>query len=65
MLGPRWERYGRTPFGPIEIDNVFAIELGVQLEGYGPVYCEEDVRVTETDLEWLSEPQTEIALLQP
>jgi Xaa-Pro dipeptidase len=65
VLGPRWERYGRTPFGTIETDNVFAIELGVQLEGYGPVYIEENVRVTETGLEWLSTPQTEIALLRP
>ena len=64
VLGPRWERYGRTPFGTIEIDNVFAIELGVQLEGYGPVYIEENVRVTNTGLEWLSTPQTEIFLLQ-
>ncbi len=64
VLGPRWERYGRTPFGPIETENIFAIELGVQLEGHGPVYIEEDVRVTDTGLEWLSTPQTEIAFLQ-
>jgi Xaa-Pro aminopeptidase len=63
VLGPRWERYGRTPFGVIEPDNVFAIELGVQLEGYGPVYAEENVRVTDGGLEWLSEPQTEIELV--
>jgi Xaa-Pro aminopeptidase len=65
VLGPRWERYGRTPFGSIEADNVFAIELGVKLEGYGPVYLEENVRVTLADLEWLSKAQTEIILLHP
>lgn len=65
VLGPRWERYGRTPFSAIEVGNVFAIELGVQLEGYGPVYAEEDVRVAEAGLEWLSTPQTEITLIQP
>jgi len=63
VLGPRWERYGRTPFGVIEPDNVFAIELGIQLEGFGPLYAEENVRVTEAGLEWLSDPQTSIDLL--
>jgi Xaa-Pro aminopeptidase len=65
VLGPRWERYGRTPFCMIESNNIFAIELGVQLEGFGPVYVEEDVHVTDAGLEWLSNPQTEIALLRP
>jgi Xaa-Pro dipeptidase len=65
VLGPRWERYGRTPFGTIESNNIFAIELGVQLPGFGPVYVEEDVHVTDAGLEWLSNPQTEIAVLRP
>ena len=65
VLGPRWERYGQSPFGKVEVGNVFAIELGVVLPGFGPVYVEEDVLVSADGLVWLSRPQTEIRLLRP
>src|SRR5208337_3610172 len=29
MLGPRWEKYGKSPEGVIEPGNVFTVELGV------------------------------------
>jgi Xaa-Pro aminopeptidase len=57
VLGPRWERYGETPYGVIEAGNVFAIELGVMVEGCGYVGLEDNVLVTETGAEWLSEPE--------
>ncbi len=60
ILGPRWERYGATVDGVIEAGNVFAIELGVQVPGYGYIGCEEDVLVTPQGAEYLSEPQTEL-----
>lgn len=60
VLGPRWERYGTTVEGIVEIGNVFAIELGVYVPGYGYIGCEEDVLVTESGAEYLSEPQEEI-----
>lgn len=60
VLGPRWERYGQTPYGIIEAGNVFAIELGVKVDGYGYVGLEENVLVTEEGAAWLSDPQTEI-----
>ena len=60
VLGPRWERNGSTPDGMVEAGNVFAIELGAEVPGYGWVCLEEDVRVTDTGLEWLSKPQTEL-----
>lgn len=60
VLGPRWERYGQTPYGVVEAGNVFAIELGVELEDYGYIGQEENVLVTTKGAEWLSEPQTEI-----
>ncbi len=63
VLGPRWDRYGQLPYGRLEEGNVFAIELGVQVEGYGPVYLEENVTVTPEGIAWLSQPQTEIWLL--
>ncbi|NDJ85713.1 MAG: aminopeptidase P family protein [Chloroflexi bacterium] len=58
-LGPRWERYGQTPFGIVEAGNVFTLELGVSVPGYGAVSLEEDVLVTDSGIEWLMEPQTE------
>nr|MBN1228921.1 aminopeptidase P family protein [Anaerolineae bacterium] len=57
VLGPRWERYGDTPYGIIEAGNIFAIELGVVTEGYGYVGLEENVLVTENGAVWLSDPQ--------
>lgn len=65
VLGPRWDRYGQLPYGRLEADNVFAIELGVQVEGFGPVYLEENVRVTDGGIAWLSQPQTDIWLIPP
>ncbi len=63
VLGPRWDRYGQLPYGRLEAGNVFAIELGVEVEGFGPVYLEENVTVTAEGIAWLSQPQTEIWLL--
>ncbi len=60
ILGPHWERYGTSVDGVIEVGNVFAIELGVQVSGRGYIGCEEDVLVTPQGAEYLSEPQTEL-----
>ena len=60
ILGPRWERYGTTPEGIVEAGNVFAIELGAEVPGHGCVCLEEDVRVTDSGIEWLSTPQTQL-----
>ncbi|MGF1504510.1 MAG: M24 family metallopeptidase [Anaerolineae bacterium] len=63
VLGPRWERYGQTPYGVIEAGNVFAIELGVFVENYGYIGLEENVLVTEKGAEWLSTPQESLWLV--
>lgn len=60
LLGPRWDRYGNTPFGVVEVGNVFTLELGVAVPNRGYVGLEEDVLVTENGLEWLSTPQREL-----
>lgn len=60
LLGPRWERYGQTPYFPVEVGQVYTLELGAAVEGYGQVSLEEMVVVTETGCRWLSTPQTEI-----
>ncbi len=64
LLGPRWERYGKTPFGIVEADNCYTLELGVQVPGYGLVSLEEDVLVTDHGIEWLGKPQTEIIVVR-
>lgn len=60
VLGPKWERYGKTVEGAVEVGNVFAIELGVHVPGYGYIGCEEDVLVAPDGAEYLSEVQEEI-----
>lgn len=63
ILGPRWERYGETPYYPVEPGNIFTLELGVNVSGIGYVGLEEDVLVTETGFEWLASPQTELIVV--
>ncbi len=57
LLGPRWERYGQTPFGRVEENNVFTLELEVQIPGHGWVSLEEDLLVGESGSEFLTTPQ--------
>jgi Xaa-Pro aminopeptidase len=63
ILGPRWERYGRTPYLPVEKDQVYTIELGVPVEGRGYLGIEEMVVVTEGGCEWLTGRQVEMEVL--
>lgn len=63
LLGPRWERYGQTPYGLVEKDNCYTLELGVEVPGYGLVSLEEDVIVTDDGYEWLGKPQTEVIVV--
>lgn len=62
LLGPRWERYGKTPDGRVEAGNVFTLELGLDTPA-GYVGLEEDVLVTDSGCEFLSPPQRELMLL--
>lgn len=63
LLGPRWERYGTMPDGTVETGNIFTLELGVHVPGYGIVSLEEDVLVTDDGLEWLTTPQTKLIVV--
>ena len=65
ILGPRWERYGRTPYRRVEAGNVFTLELGVYAIGdHGAIGLEEDVLVTPAGVEWLSTPQESLSCLR-
>jgi Xaa-Pro aminopeptidase len=60
VLGPKWERYGETINGEVEVGNIFTLELGVHLPARGYISLEEDVLVTANGLEWLTKPQTQL-----
>lgn len=64
VLGPRWERYGQRPFGKLEKNEVYTLEIGCLVPGYGYVSQEEDIVVTEDGCEFLGEPQREVILVK-
>ena len=63
VLGPRWERYGRSPEVLVEADGVFAVEMDLEVPGYGLIGLEEEAIVDENGARFLSNPQRELWLL--
>ncbi len=53
ILGPLWERYGKTPLGEIKEGNVFTLELYVSTKDFGMVSLEEMIKVTENGCEFI------------
>lgn len=64
ILGPRWEKYRGICELPVEVGNIFTLELHVMVEGRGMMSLEEDVVVTESGVEYLSKPQTALWYIQ-
>jgi len=62
VLGPLWERYGKTPYYPLEVGHIFTVEPGLFLPEYGYIGIEEDVLVTEEGGEFLGSPQVELLI---
>ncbi|KAA3661787.1 MAG: aminopeptidase P family protein [Chloroflexi bacterium] len=64
VLGPQWERYAGICELPVEIGNIFTLELHVVVPKRGIMSLEEDVLVTETGVEYLSSPQTALRYIR-
>jgi Xaa-Pro aminopeptidase len=62
LLGPEWDRYGDAPRRLLEAGQIYTIEPGLNVPGYGYMGIEEDVLVTETGVEFLSAPQTSLII---
>ncbi|HEY0755858.1 MAG TPA: Xaa-Pro peptidase family protein [Ktedonobacteraceae bacterium] len=62
LLGPRWARYGETPYHIIEEGVVFTLELGVMTE-HGYIGLEDEIIVTANGNEWFSQPQEKVYLV--
>ncbi len=64
LLGPKWERYGNSPMGVVEVANVFTLEFYVTTEHFGQVSLEEDILITKQGCEFLSKPQKELICIK-
>ena len=64
LLGPLWEKYGDSPNLKLEVGQIFTIEPGLVVNGYGYMGLEEDVVITPKGAEYFHKPQNNIILIK-
>ncbi|HET7497312.1 MAG TPA: Xaa-Pro peptidase family protein, partial [Candidatus Eisenbacteria bacterium] len=64
VLGPRWERYGKEPFEPVRVGNVYTLEPSLWVDGHGLVSLEEDVVVGPDGARFLSRFPRDLPILR-
>lgn len=60
VLGPKWERYGKAPYIPLEEGNVFTLEPTILQSPDPSMLVEENVVITKEGADWLSQRQTHL-----
>lgn len=65
ILGPCWDRYGKSPMQEIQIGEVYTLELGVDIAGRGYLGVEEMAVVTERGCRFLSQRQLTLPQIVP
>lgn len=63
MFGPRWERYGKAPYGVIEENMVLTLEPTILYDNDYSVLCEEDIVITKDGARFLSKRQDSLILI--
>ncbi len=63
ILGPRWERYGQSPYQPVEVNQVYTLEFSIRTP-HGFVSQEDMVVITEDGCQFLAPPQQALWLLR-
>ena len=63
LIGPRWDRYGDTPYGALEAGMVFTLECGAPTSR-GYLGLEEEIVVEADGARWLAPPQTELWIVK-
>ncbi|MBM6617021.1 aminopeptidase P family protein [Bacillus sp. RD4P76] len=64
LLAAKWERYGDSPYQPLEEGMVFTIEPTLFLDNGIHFIVEENVVITESGFEYLSKRQNELILIK-
>jgi len=64
ILGPLWERYGKSGEGIVQKDYVFTLELHVRTKNYGYMSLEEMIVITEDGCRFLIPRQEELICLE-